>query len=146
MASPVLFFDIGNTLAVPRLKDGALVGLEVFPFVPEILSQLREHCRLGILSNTGDETLDTMNRVLSESGIAQYFDKVLQLFSSVEGIDKTQVEFFERAVKRSATVASRCVYVSEDDAERATARKAGMQVSYHALHVFHVIDSMRREE
>src|SRR5262245_13066900 len=136
MPFPVAFLDIGNTLGVPQLNGGALERIKLFPFVPEILTRLKARCRLGILSNTGDETLANMQRVLSDAGISPFFENALQLFSSVEGIDKTKVEFFERAVGRSGIAAARCIYVSEDADERAMAGRAGMQPSFHVLHVF----------
>jgi FMN phosphatase YigB (HAD superfamily) len=122
--------------------NGALTRIDVFPFVPDILSRLRAQCRLGILSNTGSESLATMKTMLAAAGLAEFFDPAIQLFSSVEGLDKTRIEFFERAVSRAGVAASRCVYVSENDKERATAKTAGMEVSYHPLHVFEVIRSM----
>ena len=139
---PVIFFDLGNTLGVPRINNGALEGIDLFPFVPEILTRLQAKCRLGILSNTGTETAETMKSVLTAAGIAHFFDPAIELFSSVEGMDKTKIEFFRLAVHRSGTAASRCVYVSEDDRERTLAGNAGMQVSFHPLHVFHVVQSI----
>lgn len=142
MLAPVLFFDIGDTLGVADTEGGALRSIRIFPFVSEILSRLRPQCRLGLLSNTGRETLPTMQRVLAEAGILEFFETSLQLFSSIEGVDKTTVEIFHRAVTRAGAPASRCVYISEDDGERERASRAGMQVSYHPLHVFHVIETL----
>jgi FMN phosphatase YigB (HAD superfamily) len=142
MAEATVFFDIGNTLGTARVSNGALEGIDLFPFIPEVLARLRPQCRLGILSNTGTETLATMQSVLTAAGIADLFDATLQLFSSVEGMDKSNIEFFRLAIQRAGIDASRCVYVSEDAAERALAKQAGMEVSYHPLHVFYVIQSM----
>jgi hypothetical protein len=36
-----VFFDIGDTLASPVVVSGHLVGLELYPFVPEVLKRLR---------------------------------------------------------------------------------------------------------
>jgi FMN phosphatase YigB (HAD superfamily) len=142
MNSPVILFDIGNTLGTARVAHGVLEAIEPFPFVPEILARLRANARLGILSNTGTESLATMRSLLKAAGIAEFFDASIQLFSSVEGVDKANIEFFRLAVHRAGIPASRCVYVSEDGAERTMALTAGMQVSFHPLHVFQVIQSM----
>jgi len=142
MIRPILFFDIGNTLGVPQIDGDTIKSIKVFPFVLQILEKLQPQCRMGILSNTGNETLATMQNLLMKAGLAQFFEAALQLFSSVEGIDKTKIEFFRLAVERSGASASRCVYVSEDETERTMARNAGMQVSFHPLHVFHVIHSI----
>ncbi len=140
--TPVLFFDIGNTLGAAQVANGALQGIRVFPFVPQILVQLRERCRLGIISNTGNEPLARMQQVMERAGLAGFFDSALILYSSVEKVDKRSIEIFRRAIERSGVAASRCVYISEDDPERELASKAGMQVSYHPLHVFHVLQTM----
>ena len=139
----VIFFDIGDTLAAPRLSaEGRLTALEPFPFVLDVLGRLRPRCPLGVISNTGTETLETMKTVLAGSGLAPFFAKNLLLFSSVEGKDKKQKAFFQLAVERAGVPAERCVYVGEDAAERDVARSAGMLVSFHPLHVFYVIKQM----
>jgi hypothetical protein len=41
--SVVVFFDLGDTLAIPRLSDdGSLQGLAVLPFVREVLNKLKQ--------------------------------------------------------------------------------------------------------
>lgn len=102
----------------------------MLPFVPDVLDKLRgtevnnAKLRLGIISNTGEETLDRMRSVMADARLLDFFDPALLLFSSVEGIDKHQKQFFERA----------------DEAERGTAEAVKLRTSYHPLHVFHVID------
>jgi len=136
----VLFFDIGNTLAVPIQKSGAPLALKVFPFVPEILNRLAARCRLGLLSNTGTATIDSMKSALSKAGLIEHFEAGLLLFSSVEGVDKSKVEFFQLAAKRAKAPSPRCIYISEDAGERAVAQSAGFITSFHPLHVFHIVD------
>lgn len=145
--SIVIFFDLGDTLVIPRLSDnGSLLELKVLPFVPDVLEKLtgREvnnaKLRLGIISNTGEETLARMRFVMAEARLLDFFDPALLLFSSVEGIDKRQKQFFERAVQRSCTRPEQCIYVGEAEVERRTAASAKLHTSYHPLHVFHVID------
>jgi FMN phosphatase YigB (HAD superfamily) len=145
--SVAVFFDLGDTLVIPRLSDdGSLLGLNVLPFVPDVLAKLRRTktndavLRLGVISNTGTETLSKMRWLIAEAGLLDFFDPALLLFSSVEGIDKRQQQFFELASQRAGVPAEHCVYVSEDDAERRVAALAKLRTSYHPLHVFHVID------
>ena len=147
--SVVVFFDLGDTLVIPRLSDdGSLSGLEVLPFVPEVLARLKHTktnnapLRLGVISNTGTETLSKMCSIVAEAGLYDFFDPELLLFSSVEGIDKRQRQFFELASQRAGVPAECCIYVSENDAERRIAALAKFRTSYHPLHVFHVIDLM----
>jgi FMN phosphatase YigB (HAD superfamily) len=145
----VVFFDLGDTLVIPRLSDdGSLLALSVLPFVPDVLDKLRRTqvndaaLRLGVISNTGDETLSKMHSVMAAAGLLDFFDPALLLFSSVEGIDKRQKQLFERAAQRSGTQPEHCIYVGEDEAERRVAASAKLRTSYHPLHVFHVIDLM----
>ena len=56
--------------------------------------------------------------MLSEAGLLDYFEPVLLLFSSVEGLDKTQAAFFRLAAQRAGVLPSRCIYVGEDQGER----------------------------
>lgn len=145
--SIVVFFDLGDTLVIPRRSDdGLLLSLNVLPFIPDVLQKLKltkfneVKLRLGVISNTGKETLASMSSVMAEAGLLDFFDPALLLFSSVEGLDKRQQQFFERAVQRSGARPEQCIYVGEDQAERRTAESAKLRTSYHPLHVFHVID------
>jgi FMN phosphatase YigB (HAD superfamily) len=147
--SVVLFFDLGDTLVIPRLAgDGSLLSLDVLPFVADVLAKLRStklngaDLRLGVVSNTGNETMSSMQKVMSKAALLAFFDPALLLFSSVEGFDKTQTQFFDLAASRAGVRPKQCVYVGENEAERGIAASAGFRTSYHPLHVFHVIDLM----
>ncbi len=51
----VVFFDIGETLATARVSPPPhhLTGLSVYPYVPDVLHELKElPAGLGIISNT----------------------------------------------------------------------------------------------
>ncbi|HWX33063.1 MAG TPA: hypothetical protein VNZ53_37250 [Steroidobacteraceae bacterium] len=73
---------------------------------------------------------------------ANLFQPNLLLFSSVEGIDKTDKEMFRRACTRAALPAQRCIFVGESDAERKVAMSAQLRVSYHPLHAFFVLGQL----
>ena len=143
----IVFFDIGDTLAVPELTAaGAVHKLLVFPFVADVLEKLHatngpggSAVRLGIISNTGGETIASMKTLLSGAGLLGFFDEGLLVFSSVEGVDKSTHEIFDRARARADVAANRCIYVGEDEGERKVASTAGFRVSFHPLHVFHVL-------
>jgi FMN phosphatase YigB (HAD superfamily) len=140
-----VFFDIGDTLASARLgADGRLAGLDVYPFVTDVLTRLRARtgqvAGLGLISNTGGETAASMRRVLDDCGLSPCLDDELWLFSSVEGLDKSKREFFELAAGRAGAAPTRCVFVGESEAERRVATSAGFSASPHPLHVFHLLD------
>ena len=71
--SKAVFFDIGNVLASPVLSSDhtTLVGLSVYPFVPEVLDAVRkQQAQLGIISNTApSDTTETMKAVLEKAGL-----------------------------------------------------------------------------
>jgi len=144
--SRAIFFDIGNVLASPVISSDhtTLVGLSVYPFVPEVLDAVsKQQAQLGIISNTApSDTTETMKAVLEKAGLLRFFDAKLLLFSSVEGIDKTRVGLFQRAATRSGLPPQNCVFVGEDDKERNVARRALFKVSFHPLHVFQVLKEM----
>ena len=141
-----VFFDIGDTLASPVVAGGRLTGLDVYPFVPDVLARLREAAadhagvRVGLLSNTGDASAAEMDDLLDGAGLLALVDPGLCLFSSVEGLDKTNPAFFARAHERAGLPPGRCVYVGEDAAERAVAASAGLRVSPHPLHALHLVE------
>jgi FMN phosphatase YigB (HAD superfamily) len=142
-----VFFDIGDTLASPRVAGGHLSGLDVYPFVPEILTRLRMSggqefpIALGLISNTGNETAATLDDVLAKSGLSKLVDASLCLFSSIEGTDKSRPAFFLLARDRAGLPAAQCVFVGEDLKERTVAASVGFRVSPHPLHALHLIES-----
>ena len=135
-----VFFDIGDTLASAVVEGSHLSRLDVYPFVPEVLARLRAGgAGVGLISNTGNETAATMNEVLGDAGLLALVDPGLCLFSSIEGMDKSQPAFFSLASERAALPAARCVFVGEDAKERRTAATVGFQVSPHPLHALHLV-------
>ena len=135
-----VFFDIGNVLASPVIASDhtTLVGFSVYPFVPEVLDAVRkQQAPLGIISNTApSDTTETMKAVLEKAGRFRFFDVKLLLFSSVEGIDKTRVELFQRAAARAELPPRNCVFVGEDEQERDVARRAYSRFHFTGLHSF----------
>jgi FMN phosphatase YigB (HAD superfamily) len=54
-----------------------------------------------------------MQKVMSKAALLAFFDPALLLFSSVEGFDKTQTQFFDLAASRADVRPKQCVYVGE---------------------------------
>lgn len=140
----VVFFDLGDTLGMPRVDaGGALAAFAPFPFVAEILARMKLEARLGVISNTpAGATVASMSALLSAAGILVQFDPGLLMFSSVEGLDKTQKAFFAMAAARAAVPVGRCIFVGESDAERSVAKSAGMNTAFHPLHAFEALRKM----
>jgi phosphoglycolate phosphatase-like HAD superfamily hydrolase len=128
----VVFCDIGDVLGTPVFSPPppTLKGLDVFPFVRQTLEQLRErNLRLGIISNTGDETADNMNRVLRAAGLLTLFESGLLIYSSVVGFTKEQPEIFRLAAEQAGVAPEQCLFVGEDPRERSVAVQVGMRVA-----------------
>jgi FMN phosphatase YigB (HAD superfamily) len=131
----VVFFDIGQTLATARLTpERRLAALEPLPGVLQDLARLQDAgLRLGIISNTGEETAQTMRRALVEAGLFRFFENEPQLliYSSEVHLLKDSPEIFRLACRRADREAEprRCMFVGEDADEREFATAAGLQVS-----------------
>ena len=85
-STKVIFFDIGDTLAAARVNNaGRLVSLEPLPGVLDALRRLRDAgYRLGIISNTGEETTATLRLALTTAGLYGFFEPepALLIYSS----------------------------------------------------------------
>src|SRR3712207_2774006 len=97
-----VFFDLGDTLGEPTLSMPPpplhLVGFDLYPFVPDVLQQLRaDGHRLGIISNTGEDTGARVDAVLAPTGILELFEEPLRVYSKDVGVTKDSPEIFHRA-------------------------------------------------
>jgi hypothetical protein len=124
----VIFFDIGDTLATPTFdEDDHLIGFNVFPDALEALEELRRlSFRLGVISNRGGESPETVNRALEECGLLRFFDPAIVLFRR-----KDSPAVFTEAAARAGVASAECVFVGENKNERALASKAGFRVAPH---------------
>ncbi len=96
-----VFFDIGDTLASPVFSAaGRVEELDVYPFVTDILQSLNDarspegaRIKLGLISNTPGESAASMHGLLAAAGLLASFESTLLLFSSVEGLNKSERRF-----------------------------------------------------
>ncbi|PSB04948.1 M20/M25/M40 family metallo-hydrolase [Merismopedia glauca] len=148
IGTSVVFFDIGDTLGTPKISPppSRLEGLDIYSYIPNILRQLKDNgLKIGIISNTGNETEDDMRKVLEEAGIYSFFEPNLLLYSSVVGVSKPSPEIFRLAAQKAgnATEPQNCLFVGEDSRERKAARDLGWQVVPHPLLVEDVLNGSR---
>ena len=146
--SQSVFFDIGGTLGSPRISPAPfrLERLIVYPFVPDVLQSLIDTgIQLGIISNSWNETTESMQRILDEAGLYDFFAPELLIYSSVVSLEKTSSAIFELAAERAGSSASpgNCLFVGEDCSERHFALQAGLKVCPHALLISKVLDGDR---
>jgi FMN phosphatase YigB (HAD superfamily) len=106
----VIFFDIGDTLAKPRFAAGRLASLEPLPGVLDVLGRLQAaRFRLGVISNTGTETSESMRKALEKGGLYRFFEAEPELlvYSSVVGTTKDSPEIFRQACAAAGLRGSR---------------------------------------
>jgi bacterial leucyl aminopeptidase len=143
-----VFFDLGDTLGTPRISHPALrlEGIDIYPYIPIILQQLQQNnFKIGIISNTGNETEASMRRVLEQAAVYNFFDPNLLVYSSVVGASKPDPEIFRLAAATAGhpTAPQHCLFVGEDSKERKVARQLGWQVVPHPSLVWEVLNGSR---
>jgi bacterial leucyl aminopeptidase len=144
----VVFFDIGDTLGTATVAhpDFHLERIEIYAYIPNILQQLTESgIKIGIISNTGNETAASMKRVLVAADIYHFFQPELLIYSSVVGFNKPSPEIFRIAATAAnqTTKPQHCLFVGEDGKERKAARNSGFQVVPHPILVGDVLNGNR---
>ncbi|WP_406005368.1 M28 family metallopeptidase [Streptomyces sp. NBC_00637] len=132
---PVLFFDIGATLADTRFEaDGSLTFVPR-PRVFAVLDALGD-VRKGIISNPGPSAAEVQRAASALRGAfpGRFTDGTLVHWGA-----KDSREIFDRAVASTAdattpaAVADECVFVGENAQERAFAGEAGMRTAAHPV-------------
>ncbi|MFF7534699.1 M28 family metallopeptidase [Streptomyces bobili] len=132
---PVLFFDIGATLADGRLEADGSLTLLPRPRVVAALDSLRDVPK-GIISNPGtsEGAAASAAAALHEAFPGRFPDDGL-----VRWGPKNSRRLFDEAVASAAGAgagaveADECVFVGEDSQERAFAREAGMRTAAHPV-------------
>jgi hypothetical protein len=131
-----VYFDLGDTLGTPVLSPPPihLIGFQVFDTAMPVLDELNAlGLRLGVISNTGDDDGAAVDAVLGAAGIRDCFAPELRIYSRDVGLRKDSPAIFRLAAARAGVTAGECVFVGEDAAERAFARRAGMAAAPHPL-------------
>jgi leucyl aminopeptidase len=147
MSVKIIFFDLGDTLGQAVLSPPPvhLHEFDVFPFFGDLLTRLRSRgLRLGIISNTGDDSGAHVDSVLARSGILDHFDAALRIYSQDIGLKKDSPQIFLAAAARAGEEhdPASCLFVGEDVAERAHAAAAGLRVCPHPLLVESIIEAV----
>lgn len=137
---PVVFFDIGDTLATPMFSaDDRLIGFNVFPEARTSLEALKaRNVRMGIISNAGDELPANVNALLDQCGLLRFFDPEIIVYGK-----KDSPAIFATAAEKAGVIPGQCVFVGENSKERAFALAAGfLSVSPHPSLTLDVIDGI----
>ncbi|PVE20699.1 hypothetical protein DC522_30755 [Microvirga sp. KLBC 81] len=138
MEPRAIFFDLGDTLGEAKLtgEPKRLKEFIVYPFVRNVLETLKsEGNHLGIISNTGDDAGSEVDSLLDKTGILEFFDSNLRIYSKDVNLTKNSKEIFVLAAERAGLVnhPEFCLYVGEAAHERAYAIEAGFVACPHPL-------------
>ncbi|MGW7404126.1 HAD family hydrolase [Streptomyces sp. NPDC054833] len=127
---PVIFFDIGATLADAHVDPDGSLTLQPRPRVMAVLDALQE-VRKGIISDPGpgNGAAARAAAALREAFPGHFTDEALVHWGA-----KDSRRTFDQAVTSTGGVAADdCVFVGEDAEERACAREAGMRTAAHPV-------------
>lgn len=135
---PVLFFDIGETLAHPTFSDtGDLTGFDVLPGVHDVLEALKQRgLGMGIISNAGDEKPERVNQLLDACGLLGFFDSSLINYRK-----KDSSAAFAAVVADAGLKPEECIFVGENPQERSFAGTAGLRVAASPAIALEMVES-----
>ncbi|MBL1079826.1 M20/M25/M40 family metallo-hydrolase [Nocardia sp. 2] len=124
----VLYFDIGGTLAEASVGADGSFRFRPLPRVREVLAAGPPH-RLGIISNPGaDPAAPARAAAALTATFGDIFEGALIHWGA-----KTSRTIFDAAVAAAGGVADDCVFLGEEPAERAMARRVGMRTAPHPV-------------
>jgi hypothetical protein len=140
---PVLFFDIGATLADARLEADGSLTLLPRPRVLAVLDAFRD-VRKGVISHPGPGrgAAERAASALREAFPGRFTDEGL-----VHWGPKDSRAIFDAAVAATAgegrppSAADACVFVGEDPHERAFAGEAGMRTAPHSVFTLAAVEN-----
>ncbi len=130
----VIFFDLGDTLGTAIVEHGVLSKFIPFDFAIPVLRNLKtKGMRLGVISNTGNETRAHMDEVLKTAKLLKYFEPSLLIFSSEVDRTKNSPAIFKYVVEREGLDPRHCLFTGENPEERNYAHQAKLEVCPHPL-------------
>jgi nicotinate-nucleotide--dimethylbenzimidazole phosphoribosyltransferase len=131
-----VLFDLGNTLIAqenPGTPYESLV-VKVLPGVVELLDQLHNSVKLGIVSNTKTITAADIQAKLSTVGLDKYFQTIIA--TAELGIHKPDPAPITAAVDQLQSTADRTLYIGDVETDRQAAVSAGAHFTYAGPNLF----------
>ena len=125
---PVIFFDIGGTLASPIFSaDNHLQGFNVFPDAWTALEFLKSRqLEIGVISNIGNEIPSNVDNALKDCHLYEFLNPKFIIYKK-----KDSAQAFTDAAHEAGLNPEHCIFVGEDKNEREFAGDAGFQVVPH---------------
>jgi nicotinate-nucleotide--dimethylbenzimidazole phosphoribosyltransferase len=131
-----VLFDLGNTLIKqenPGTPYESLV-VELLPGVEQLLNELKENVKIGIVSNTQTITATEIKKKLATVRIEHYFDVVIA--TAELGIHKPDPAPITAAIKALALKPERTLYIGDTETDLQAARAAGAAFAYTGPNIY----------
>ena len=131
-----VLFDLGNTL-IAQENPGTpyeSLAVKVLPGVQELLDQLHNSVKLGIVSNTKTITAADIHAKLSTVGLDKYFQTIIA--TAEFGTHKPHPAPIIAAIERLQCAADRTLYVGDIETDKQAAVSAGAHFAYAGPNLF----------
>ena len=139
-----VLFDLGNTL-IAQENPGTpyeSLAVKVLPGVQELLDQLHNSVKLGIVSNTKTITAAEIQAKLSTVGLDTYFQTIIA--TAEFGIHKPDPAPITAAIDQLQSTADRTLYIGDIETDRQAAISAGAHFAYTGPNLFESIKQYLR--
>jgi nicotinate-nucleotide--dimethylbenzimidazole phosphoribosyltransferase len=131
-----VLFDLGNTL-IAQENPGTpyeSLAVKVLPGVQELLDQLHNSVKLGIVSNTKTITAADIQAKLSTVGLDTYFQTIIA--TAEFGTHKPDPAPIAAAIEQLRCAADRTLYVGDIETDKQAAVSAGAHFAYAGPNLF----------
>jgi len=131
-----VLFDLGNTL-IAQENPGTpyeSLAVKVLPGVQELLDQLHNSVKLGIVSNTKTITAADIEAKLSTVGLDKYFQTIIA--TAEFGTHKPDPAPIAAAIEQLQCGADRTLYVGDIETDKQAALAAGAHFAYAGPNLF----------
>jgi len=131
-----VLFDLGNTLIAqenPGIPYESL-AVKVLPGVQELLDQLHNSVKLGIVSNTKTITAADIQAKLSTVGLDKYFQTIIA--TAEFGTHKPNPAPIIAAIDQLQCTADRTLYIGDIETDKQAAVSAGAHFAYAGPNLF----------
>jgi nicotinate-nucleotide--dimethylbenzimidazole phosphoribosyltransferase len=135
-----VLFDLGNTLIAqenPGTPYEAL-AVKVLPGVQELLVQLHNKVKLGIVSNTKTITATDIQAKLSTVGLDKYFQTIIA--TAEFGIHKPDPAPITAAIDQLQCAADRTLYIGDIETDKQAAVSAGAHFAYAGPNLYESVN------
>jgi nicotinate-nucleotide--dimethylbenzimidazole phosphoribosyltransferase len=134
-----VLFDLGNTL-IAQENPGTpyeSLAVKVLPGVQELLDQLHDSVKLGIVSNTKTIIAADIQPKLSTVGLDKYFQTIIA--TAEFGTHKPDPAPITAAIEQLQCSADRTLYVGDIETDKQAAVSAGAHFAYAGPNLFESI-------